>query len=38
VGGPRQIVATAERLLDPPPGRRQGTAEGEAGPTRANDA
>jgi hypothetical protein len=37
-GGTRQIVAPAERNLDPPPGRRQRTAEGEAGPARADDA
>ena len=37
-GGARQVVVAAERALDPPPGRRQSTAEGEAGPTRADDA
>ena len=32
------VVGAANRSLDPPPDGQQGTAEGEAGPTRADDA
>ena len=38
VGSACQVVAPPQRILDPPPGGGQRTAERESGPARADDA